>query len=334
MVEPNTDFGRKRELSCIHEPLTDTFGRPVNYLRISLTQRCNYSCFFCHREGESPTGSEMTPVEIERLVRMATAHGVTRVKLTGGEPLLRSDLLEIISRLSPIVEDLSLTTNGSHLHQMAADLKAAGLDRVNVSLHSLDQTTFEAITGSKNLLIVKKGIERAIEVGLSPVKINMTILRESNELEIQSMMEFAASTDTILQLIEVQDVPIDPEGNLENHRFMLKELEEQFNNTAIKIVQRALHGRRQYSIPTQSGIARVEVVKPIHNAEFCRFCTRLRVTTDGMLKPCLYRSDNLVHVRSYLSEYRNDSDLLQAYTTAIAQREPYWQKGEEIDRSN
>lgn len=334
MVESNSDIGRKQELSCLQEPLTDTFGRPVNYLRISLTQRCNYTCFFCHAEGESSKGPEMTPAEIERLVRMATAYGVTRVKLTGGEPLLRTDLLEIINRLSPIVEDLSLTTNGSLLHQMAADLKTAGLDRVNVSLHSLDQTMFETITGSNDLLTVKKGIERAIEVGLSPVKINMTILRESNDSEIQSMMEFAASTDTILQLIEVQDPPMNPEGNLENHRFMLTELEEQLNNTAIKIIKRTLHGRRQYSVSTKNGIARIEIVKPMHNAEFCGSCTRLRVTSDGMLKPCLYRSDNLVHVKSYLSEYENDSGLFQAYTAAIEQREPYWQKGDGTDRSD
>ncbi|MHA2383046.1 MAG: GTP 3',8-cyclase MoaA [Candidatus Thorarchaeota archaeon] len=331
MVESDTDIRKKREISCIHKPLKDTFGRPVNYLRISLTQRCNHSCFFCHAEGESFTGSEMTPFEIERLVRMATGHGVTRVKLTGGEPLLRSDLLEIISRLSPIVEDLSLTTNGSLLQQMAADLKAAGLDRVNVSLHSLDQISFEEITGSKNLSNVKSGIKKAKEVGLSPLKINMTILRELNVSEIQAMMEFAASTDTILQLIEVQDIPIDSESNLEHHRYILKELEEQFNDTAIKIIHGSLHDRRQYSVPTLKGVARVEIVKPMHNAEFCRSCTRLRVTTDGMLKPCLYRSDNLVHVRSYLSESKSDSELLQAYATAIEHRKPYWRKGDGID---
>ncbi|MFW9794276.1 MAG: GTP 3',8-cyclase MoaA [Candidatus Thorarchaeota archaeon] len=306
--------------------MRDSFGRPVNYLRISLTQKCNHSCFFCHAEGESSATQEMTPTEIEHLVKMAVSHGVTKVKLTGGEPLLRSDLIEIIERLSPLVEDLSLTTNGSLLLQMAANLKAAGLDRVNVSLHSLEPSTFEKITGSKRLSDVKKGIERATEVGLSPVKINMTVLRQSNETEIHSMMEFAAATDTILQLIEVQDIPTETFGRLDSHRYLLDELEEQFNETAIKIVERKLHDRRQYHVPTKTGVVRVEIVRPMHNAEFCRSCTRLRVTSDGMLKPCLYRTDNLVHARSYLSDYKNDGGFLQAYTTAIKQREPYWKK--------
>jgi cyclic pyranopterin phosphate synthase len=276
----------------------------------------------------------MTPIEIEHLVKMAVTHGVTKVKLTGGEPLLRSDLLEIIERLSPLVNDLSLTTNGSLLFQMAADLKTAGLDRVNISLHSLEQSTFEEITGSKSLTDIKRGIERATEVGLSPVKINMTVLRQSNETEIHSMMEFAAATDTILQLIEVQDIPTESLGNLDNHRYLLDDLEEQFIESAIKIVQRTLHDRRQYHVPTKTGIVRVEIVRPMHNAEFCRSCTRLRVTSDGMLKPCLYRTDNLVHVKSYLADCKNTGGLLQAYMTAIKQREPFWQKGDEIDSSN
>jgi cyclic pyranopterin phosphate synthase len=173
---------------------------------------------------------------------------------------------------------------------------------------------------------IKKGIERAVEVGLSPVKINMTILRQTNETEIHSMMEFTATTDTILQLIEVQDIPAESVENLEHHRFLLKELEELFNETAVKIVQRTLHNRRQYHVSTKNGVARVEIVRSMHNAEFCRSCTRLRVTSDGMFKPCLYRTDNLVHAKSYLVDCESTSRLLQAYSTAIKHREPYWQK--------
>jgi cyclic pyranopterin phosphate synthase len=148
------------------------------------------------------------------------------------------------------------------------------------------------------------------------------------------MMEFAAATDTILQLIEVQDIPTDAQGNLNHHRYLLDDLEKQFIETAIKIVQRTLHDRRQYHVPTKTGVVRVEIVRPMHNAEFCRSCTRLRVTSNGMFKPCLYRTDNLVHARSFLSDCKNEGDLLQAYTTAIKQRTPYWQKGDEIDSSN
>ena len=334
MTESDSDSLRKKEPSCVHEPLMDAYGRPVNYLRISLTQRCNHMCFFCHAEGETVTESEMKPLEIERLVRIAVTRGVTRVKLTGGEPLLRSDLLDIVARLSPLVDDLSLTTNGTLLLEMAEELKEAGLDRVNVSLHSLDQMTYEMVTGSKDLSIVKKGIKKAIEVGLTPVKINMTILRSYNESEIQSMTEFAASIGAVLQLIEVQDIPAEPVGNLQSYRFSLRELEEDLERTAIEITQRQFHGRWQYTIPTKYGVTKVEVVRPMHNSELCRTCTRLRVTSDGQLKPCLYRTDNLVHIKPYLSDCRNNNDLLHAYIRAIEQRAPYWQEGDESDRGN
>jgi cyclic pyranopterin phosphate synthase len=106
-------------------PLIDSYSRQVDYLRISLTQRCNHACFFCHHEGESGIGSEMTAVEIERLVRVANKRGVTRIKLTGGEPLLRDDILEIVRRLAPLTDDLSITTNGSMLEKLAVPLKEA-----------------------------------------------------------------------------------------------------------------------------------------------------------------------------------------------------------------
>ncbi|MHA2360345.1 MAG: radical SAM protein, partial [Candidatus Thorarchaeota archaeon] len=129
---PCSDSGALKESKSERgfEPLTDEFGRKIDRLRISLTQRCNHSCFFCHHEGEEPSDSEMTSAEIESLVRLVGRYGVRRVKLTGGEPLLRSDILDIIRRLSPITDDLSLTTNGQSLEQTAYELKNAGLDRI------------------------------------------------------------------------------------------------------------------------------------------------------------------------------------------------------------
>ena len=115
MLESDSPGGREQKSTCILEPVVDPFGRPVNYLRISLTQRCNHTCFFCHSEGEESTDVEMSPANLERLVQFAVDRGVTKVKLTGGEPLLRDDILEIISRIAPLVQDLSLTTNGTLL---------------------------------------------------------------------------------------------------------------------------------------------------------------------------------------------------------------------------
>jgi cyclic pyranopterin phosphate synthase len=270
----------------------------------------------------------MSPEEIERLVEIGVSRGVTRVKLTGGEPLLRPDILEIIKRISPLVEDLSLTTNGTLLEDMAVDLKDSGLDRVNVSLHTLRASTYQELTGFDSLSRVKKGIKSAIAAGLSPVKINMTIIKPINDSEIQSMMNFAARTGAILQLIELQDIPTKPGMELDDQRTRIDLLEEQFQQVATKIEQRTLHGRRRYTIPVEEGPVEVEVVKPMGNASFCRSCTRLRVTSDGKLKPCLYREDNLVQVREFLSDCKSDNELLDAYVKAVSLRQPFWQEDE------
>ena len=328
MLESDSPPSREQEPTCILEPVVDTYGRPVNYLRISLTQRCNHTCFFCHSEGEESADTEMTPAEIERLVQLAVNHGVTRVKLTGGEPLLRDDILEIIHRISPLVQDLSLTTNGTLLESMALDLKKAGLNRVNVSLHSLDSMTFREVTGSTSLPSVKRGITKAVEVRLTPLKINMTLLKTLNESEIRSMLEFAAETGAVLQLIELQDVPTEPVSSLGEYRVDLVLLENHFEQIATDIVQRTLHGRKHYTIQLPQATVVVEIIRSMHNSNFCRFCTRLRVTSDGKLKPCLYRNDNLIPIRSILSNYKNENELLQAYKAAVGVREPYWREEE------
>jgi cyclic pyranopterin phosphate synthase len=268
----------------------------------------------------------MSPEEIERLVQMGASRGVTRVKLTGGEPLLRPDILEIIERISQLVGDLSLTTNGTLLEDMAADLKNAGLDRVNVSLHTLRVPTYRELTGFDSLSKVKRGIKSAITAGLTPLKINMTIIKSINDGEIQSMMRFAAEVGAILQLIELQDIPTKPEMELKEQRTRIELLEEQFLKIATRIEQRTLHGRRRYTIPIEEGQVEVEVVRPMGNSSFCKSCTRLRVTSDGMLKPCLYREDNLVQVRQFLSDCKYDNDLLDAYIKAASLRQPFWQE--------
>jgi cyclic pyranopterin phosphate synthase len=328
MLESDKDSLRKREPTCAHEPLVDAYGRHINYLRISLTQKCNHACFFCHSEGQSLEGPEMSPEEIERLVQMGVSHGVTRVKLTGGEPLLRPDILDIIRRISPLVEDLSLTTNGTLLEDMASDLKDAGLNRVNVSLHTLRVPTYQRMTGFNNLAKVKRGIQSAIDAGLSPVKINMTIIKSINDDEIHSMMRFAAESGAILQLIELQDIPTQSDIELDDQRTRIDGLEEQFQQVATRIEQRTLHGRRRYTIPIETGSVEVEVVRPMGNSSFCKSCTRLRVTSDGKLKPCLYREDNLVQVRQFLSDCKYDNQLLDAYVKAASLRQPFWQEEE------
>ena len=305
--------------------LYDRFGRPVTNLRISLTQDCNFRCFFCHREGQRfNSGEEMTPEEIERLVRIASRLGIRKVKLTGGEPTVREDILEIVRRIKPYVIDLSMTTNGSKLKELAKPLAKAGLDRVNVSLHSLKPEVYKKITGVDMLDVVLDGIEEAVKY-LSPVKLNMTVMRGLNEGEIWDMVEFSAKTGTILQLIELE-APREMTGTtfFRKYFYPLKPVEKELEKKAVEIRERTMHRRRKYFIPTDYGIAEVEVVRSMHNTVFCANCTRLRVTSNGMFKTCLLRQNDLVDFLTALRNGAGDAEIVELLKKAVLMREPYW----------
>jgi cyclic pyranopterin phosphate synthase len=306
----------------------DEFGRRVDNLRISLTQNCDFSCFFCHREGENQSGGEITASDIERIVKHASNFGVQLVKLTGGEPLLREDILDIVRRISPLVPDLSMTTNGVLLEDLAWDLKEAGLTRVNISIHSLDSEVYRKITGSNDLERVKRSVNSAVDAGLLPVKVNMTILRGYNEDSIEDMMDFASDMGATLQIIELQHIPGEDPSDQEDLWVDLGPLDEDFRERATHIERRSMHGRYQYTIkldPQRNVV--VEIVRPMRNATFCEECTRLRVTSDGKLKPCLYRVDNVVEIFSCGDQSREKKTIEQAFEQAISRRAPYWRDG-------
>ncbi|WP_198362142.1 GTP 3',8-cyclase MoaA [Thermococcus pacificus] len=305
--------------------LYDRFGRPVTNLRISLTQDCNFRCFFCHREGQRfNVGNEMTPEEIERLVRIASHLGIKKVKLTGGEPTVRDDILEIVERIKPYVVDLSMTTNGSRLKELAKPLAKAGLDRVNVSLHSLKPDVYKRITGVDMLETVLEGIEEAVKY-LSPVKLNMTVMKGLNEGEIWDMVDFAAKTGTILQLIELE-APREMTKTtfFRKYFYPLKHVERELEKRAVETRERRMHRRKKYFVPTDYGIAEVEVVRAMHNTVFCANCTRLRVTSNGMFKTCLLRNDDLINFLSAMRNGASDAEIAEIFKKAVLMREPYW----------
>lgn len=303
-------------------PLVDPYGRKVNSLRISITQRCNFDCFFCHQEGESNPDGEATPEEIEAIVKIAADLGMTKVKLTGGEPLLRDDVVDIVQRISPHVEEVSMTTNGYGLAERASELKDAGLKRVNVSLHSMRPDIFCKIIGREALTEVRKGIEAAIAIGLRPVKLNMVVMRGMNDREIPAMIEFSKNLGATLQLIEYQPLERGVD-DWKRYHYDLKPIEQELEARAVSTVEREMHRRRQYHL---EGGAVVEVVRPMHNSKFCDYCTRLRMTSDGCLKPCLMRDDNHVEAVSLLRKGASRDDLVAAFNEAVARRRPYWSK--------
>ncbi|WP_292389108.1 GTP 3',8-cyclase MoaA [Methanosarcina sp. UBA5] len=299
--------------------LEDPYGRRVTGLRISITDKCNLSCMYCHNEGAdcctcSPVGHEMKPELICGIVREAAKFGVNKVKFSGGEPLFRKDFEEILSCL-PSLKEVSATTNGILLEKRARALKAAGLDRVNVSLDSLVPEKYEKITGAPpgSLEKVIRGIDSAVEAGLTPVKLNMVLLKGVNDNEIDSMMDFIRPYKgmVILQLIELMD--IDP--RLSKYMIDSKALEKSLAERASEVKVRHLHHRRKYVI---DGVE-VEFVRPMDNSEFCAYCSRLRVTADGKLKPCLLVNDNLVDVR----EAKSSEEIEKLLKLAVSRRKPY-----------
>jgi GTP 3',8-cyclase len=298
--------------------LVDAFGRPTTDLRISVTERCNFRCVYCHNEGQGapvrpprdPHGDEMTPEHIERLVRVGASFGIRRVKLTGGEPLVRGDLEEIVRRCARHVDEVSLTTNGSMLESRAVGLRAAGLQRCNVSLDSLTPKDFEEIRGGQ-LAPVLRGVRAALDAGLKPLKINMVVYAHTVK-NIEPMIEYVGRTEGLrLQLIQfmpemawMRPFTVD----IQTVRLMLEA-------KADAVAERRMHHRKRYRIQG----AWVEIVDPVDNPDFCAACQRLRVTADGHLKGCINSNKDLVATVGL-----DDDGLRQAFGRAVALRRPFY----------
>ncbi len=297
--------------------LADAFGREVTDLRVSVTKRCNFACVYCHDEGLGPVarpssahGDEVTPAEVERLVRVGRSLGIRSVKFTGGEPLVRPDLEEILDRTVRHIPDVSLTTNGSMLERRAPALRAAGLKRVNVSVDSLDPAEFREIRRG-SLAPVLRGVRAALDLGLKPVKLNLVVLRMTLD-NIPGMIDFVRGEDGLrLQLIQFM-----PEYNRHPEWMVdIRSVRAWLEAHASQVLVREMHHRRVY----QFDGAEVEVVDPVDNAEFCLNCHRIRVTHRGELKGCLNRNDDLVPTRGL-----DDAQLLDAFRRVITRRVPYY----------
>ena len=303
--------------------LIDSCGRPLLNLRISITQRCNFRCDYCHKEGEGCSrgeSEEMTIDEIVRIAGSAVSLDISRIKLTGGEPLMREDLCEIIQGINAIpgLKDLSMTTNGSMLAGEAERLHACGLRRVNISLPTLNPEAYMNLTNG-NLENTLEGIKAAVKAGFNPVKLNMVVLKGINVNDVPTMMDYARQTGAILQLIELDPVNVDDEYFSAYHK-VLDEYEEMLEQKATSIETRKfMHNRHVYRLPDVT----VEIVHPTENREFCAHCTRLRVTSNGMLKTCLMRNDNLIDILTPLRNGANDEELKKLFLRANQIREPY-----------
>ena len=261
--------------------MRDALGRDVDQLRISLTQRCNLTCPYCHREGQSHARHEAEAEHFAAMVREAVRHGVRRGKLTGGEPLMRRDICDIIRSIKAVrgIREVSMTTNGALLPRLAFQLKEAGLDRVNIGCDSLTRGALQKHRG-----LALPAVRAAKRAGLTPIKLNMVVLRDANTHALEGMLQFAQETGCTLQLIELinTDAPY-----YARHFVPLQLLEERLAAQAERVQQRKLHNRRVYWLKG----TRVEVVAASRE-DFCAGCRRMRITSLGEWKPCLRRQDN------------------------------------------
>lgn len=313
--------------------LFDRFGRPVTGVRISLnpSSLCNFNCIFCHSEGifEEPKDT-MTADEIQRVTKILTRFGVDVVKLTGGEPMLRRDIVEVVRKLGELpLRELSMTTNGTRLVELADELKDKGLDRVNISFHSLREERFNFITQAARFDYTLKAIRRAVEVGLTPVKLNVVVMRGVNEDEVDDIINFAYSLGGG-EKVKVQFIELVAEGSADasfykNFHVDLSAIEERFKRIAIEERVRQLHLRHQYLLPNRVW---VEVVKPMHNSAFCRANNRIRITYNGQFKPCLLREDNHVDFLSAMRNGADDEALAELFKKAVWLREPFFKPKE------
>lgn len=311
--------------------IVDPFGRTVTQARISLngSSMCNFKCNFCHKEGiEESNGSLMTPEEIERITRIMSLFGVNRIKLTGGEPMLRRDIVEIVERISRVgLKEISLTTNGTNLTRSARKLKERGLSRVNISLHSLSRERFKLITGVDRFNETLESVRASIDAGLLPVKINTTLLRGVNEDEVEDLVEFSHSLGggktNVLQIIELV---LTEQGYYRKYHYPLDSVEDYLKKNAVVSTERVSHRRPKYELP--NGVT-VEVVRPMHNSTFCMGCNRIRVTYDGMFKPCLLRNGNHVDFLTSMRRGAGDAEIIDLFKKAVYSREPFFKLGEE-----
>ncbi len=304
--------------------LVDRFGRTVDYLRISITDRCDFRCLYCMAEEMTflPRAQILTLEEIEFIASAFIELGVTKIRMTGGEPLIRRDVLGLFQSLGQIksLDELVLTTNGSKLEEMAVSLKEAGVKRINISLDTLDAEKFKQITRTGDLKKVLKGIEAAKKSGFERIKINAVILKNRNHLEVCQLVQFAVDNEIDISFIEEMPLGVVDSHNREEVYYssddIKADLTQQFellpmtDNTGGPSVYSNVAGTK----------TRVGFISP-HSANFCATCNRVRLTAEGRLLLCL-GNEHSVDLKKIIRANPGDKEKLKAEIINAMQIKP------------
>lgn len=335
-------------------PLSDSFGRVMRDLRVSLTDRCNFRCLYCLPETEEaanfyrtrfdplknpkPVRLGLPPLkkrweilsfeEIQRLVRVAASLGIDKIRLTGGEPLLRQEVEKLVAMVAsvPGIHDLAMTTNGFLFARKAAALKAAGLRRVSFSMDSLDPGNFKRMTGRDGLHEVLEGIELAKAMGFGPVKVNAVIIRGLNDHEIEALAQFACDHEISFRFIEF--MPLDSSRAwlkelVVSGREILDRLRQKFDLVPVASANPAETAKRWR---WKDRPAEIGIIAPV-SEPFCGHCNRLRLTADGKIRTCLF-SLHEHDLRGPMRSGASDQDLAELFRAIVLEKEPRHYIGE------
>ncbi len=298
--------------------LKDTFGRTITYLRISVTDRCNFRCVYCMPpEGVTwqPHETMLRYEEIAEIVKVAAENGITDIRLTGGEPLIRGDICKLVAmiRAIPQIKDISLTTNGLLLEKYAQELKQAGLTRVNISLDTLDAEKFSRLTRGGSFEKTWRGIIAAEAAGLMPIKLNSVVIRGANDSEIIDLAKLSIEKPWEIRFIELMPVRNQAfwgEGFLppEKAYVSVKEMQQMLSSLNLVEETRKNGNGPAHSFRIPGAVGTIGFISPI-GEKFCKDCNRLRLTSDGNLRPCLL-SDKEVPLREAIREGKDILPLL------------------------
>jgi len=305
-------------------PVVDTFGREITSLRISVTDRCNFNCAYCMPEEIVewfPHGEILTYEEIVRLTGIFSALGISKIKLTGGEPLMRRDLNVLVKKLCgiPGIEDISLTTNGYFLDNMALKLKDAGLDRVTVSLDSLKEERFNRLVGRKIFDRIHSNLLGLRDIAFRQVKVNVVVIRDYNDDELLDFVRFARRTGYIVRFIEF--MPLDSgklwnKGSVVSLDEMLKVISGEFS---IEKIDGSSNKSPALRYKLSDGSAEIGFISSVSNP-FCSQCGRIRLTADGHVRTCLF-SDRETEIKSLIRGDAEDTEIREVLRKVLVNKE-------------
>jgi len=315
--------GSRIQETQLNMTLHDKFGRQITDLRISITDRCNFRCVYCRSadpENYRDHGEILSWPELDRLARIFLSLGIRKIRITGGEPLVREGVEEFIGRLHTLgVEDLSMTTNGHLLAERCAGLIAAGLRRINISLDSLDPAKFERITRTKSFSTVMQSIAAAQNSRLAPAKVNAVLVRGINDDEVEAFASYAREAGVIMRFIEFMPLDADrhwtrglvvPAAEVHQRihaRWPLEQIPHERSETA-----------RKYRF-ADGALGEIGLIAPV-TQPFCGHCSRIRLTADGKLRTCLFSKDDH-DLRAMLREGASDDDLVTYISSIVMEKE-------------